>query len=490
MALSEYWQKEIRLCISAEGVAGVSVGDRAIPVDRRGFMRINFYNGRQPVKMIPASDVLAGTIGQDALRDKLVFVGVTEVGIADVRPTPVDSSFPGVAIHATVASNIIQGFFLHRDNGVILLDIMLICLVPLVMLWVMSRLRRTVFITLFFLLAVAATWFIFYGLVSSRGLLVSLAYPVISATIAYLSFQAFHILVVQRHSRYLRQAFSSYISPQLVDRIVSNPDMLALKGKKQEITVLFSDIRGFTLLSEKMPLEELVQLLNGFLGSMTDIIMDKGGTLDKYIGDAIMAIFNAPVELPDHRARAVESACLMLRELRDLNRDFRDRFGTGISIGIGIHTGQAIVGNLGSTRRFDYTAVGDTVNLASRLEGATKMYGAAIVISADTARDMGPGFYARKLDRIRVKGRKGAVEIWQVLEGMEKDEAMFLSREFHRGLDLYYSREFSEAAAAFQGILKRFPEDGPSSLYLDRCREYSANPPPVGWDGIFTAATK
>jgi len=387
-ALAQYLGEPIRLRISSDGAESVSVGPYSSPVDGLGRLALNFYNGPKRIPFVSAGDVLDGNTPPDLLTNKVVFLGVTELGIADVRPTPIDHSFPGVGVHATVAANMLQGFHLYRDGRTILINVLLTALIPLLMVLLMSWTRRVLWMTVAFAATLTGVWFLFYSIVTTTGHLISLTYPVIATALGYLAFQAYHILVTQRQSRYLRQAFSTYVAPALVERLIENPDALALTGEKRVVTVLFSDIRGFTTLSESLPAEVLVPILNRYLGPMTDIVMGEQGTLDKYIGDAVMALYNAPLDVPDHAARAAQSAIRMLGELERLNEAFEADFGLRLHIGVGIHTGEAVVGNMGSETRFDYTAIGDTVNLASRLEARTKAYGVEIIVSDTTRADL------------------------------------------------------------------------------------------------------
>ena len=489
-ALSLHLNRQIQLEISQDGVAGMRIGKLEIPLDSRGCLALNFYNGRKPLSILSASDVLDHRLKRGSLQGKVVFTGVTETGIADVRPTPVDPAFPGVAIHATVASNILQNFYLYQDNRTVIIDVLLMALVPLLMVRGMARLRKVTFMAATYVGVLCILWLIFYTVVSSTGLLISIIYPSTAATIGYLLIQSFHVLVTQRHSRYLKQAFSTYVSSALVDTLIKNPDAFKMSGEKKEITVLFSDIRGFTSLSEQLPPEELVTILNRYLGPMTDSIMEEQGTLDKYIGDAIMALFNAPLDVEDHAIKAVRSAIKMLENLARLNLELQDEFGITLKSGIGIHTGEAVIGNMGSRRRFDYTAIGDTVNLASRLEGRTKAYGVDIIISGDTCRQLRDWFLVRKLDRLRVKGKSEPVEIYQVIPDKNDIQAISLVDMYYKALELYFNGDFAKALEAFEKIIEKFGNDRPSAIMAERCRQYLRNPPAPPWNGVYVAQDK
>jgi adenylate cyclase len=235
--------------------------------------------------------------------------------------------------------------------------------------------------------------------------------------------------------------------------------------------------------------EQLADLLNRYLGAMSEIVLDEQGTLDKYIGDAVMAIFNAPLPIPHHPVRATAAALGMFRRLRELNRAFIAEFGIELQIGVGLHTGPAIVGNLGSVRRFDYTAIGDTVNLGSRLEGITKQYGVNLLISDTTRAALGEEFLCRPIDRIRVKGKYAAVEIHEVLDPVAGERQRELAMAYEEALRAYFAGDFARALAGFETLLVDFPDDRPSRLMAVRCRQY-LNEPPETWDGVFVALEK
>ncbi len=255
--------------------------------------------------------------------------------------------------------------------------------------------------------------------------------------------------------------------------------------------MLFSDIRGFTSLSERMSPEALVSLLNEYLSPMTQIVMNERGTLDKYIGDALMAIFGAPLNVPDHPRRACQAALQMIEELRRLSPKWKEKGWPHISIGVGINTGEAIVGNMGANMRFDYTAIGDAVNLASRLEGLNKLYGTQIIISKSTLDGIDPSqFLVRELDLVRVKGKEKPVSIFELIGPSGDGQKEALVGLFTEAWNLYQGQEFYEAMEKFAGILKVFPEDKPSALFHERCLEYISQPPPPNWDGVYIAEEK
>jgi adenylate cyclase len=302
--------------------------------------------------------------------------------------------------------------------------------------------------------------------------------------LTFLGGESYRNLVVERKGRHLKKAFGTYLSPDLVAEIARDPDSLKLGGEKRIISVIFTDIREFTSLSEKLAPEKLVSLLNRYLSPMTRIVMEERGTLDKFIGDAVMAFYNAPLEVPDHAARACRSALRMLEELARLNTQLEASGMPTIKIGIGIHTGEAVVGNMGADIRFDYTAIGDSVNLASRLEGLTKYYGVSAIVSDETRRAAGEGFHFRELDLVRVKGKQKPVAVFELMM-----ENSMIYDSFKNGLKLYRNRDFKEASRIFEH-LESVNCDSTSALYAGRCREFLANPPDEDWDGVYVANAK
>ena len=485
-AAREYLWNEPVISIAPYGIDSISLGKRKIVVDEMGRCVINYYGGAESFPMVSAVDVIKGRVPRSRLKDKVVFVGATEIGIYDVRATPVDPVLPGVLIHATVLSNILQNRYLIRDSRVIALEVIFMFLFPMLMAFMLSYTRHT-----FLSIIMLAIFILAYGttntaLFSTHGLNLGMIYPVISILSTYIGCEAYRNLIEVRKSRFLQKAFSSYISPELVSQIVKNPDMLKLGGEKREVTILFSDIRSFTSISERFSPEIIVRLLNRYLDPMTNIVLSNKGTLDKYIGDAIMAIYNAPLEIEDHAVLACKSAVEMIEALNEVNQEFKAMGFPEIDIGIGIHTGDAVVGNMGTDVRFDYTAIGDTVNLSSRLESLNKLYRTHIIVSQSTReRIKGNEFRFRELDMIRVKGKKIPITIYEI--NMDMDEE-FIDL-YHKALSLYKFCNFKSALEYFS-TLERDYNDATSGVFAERCRQLILNQPPPDWDGVYVATSK
>ncbi|RMF15712.1 MAG: adenylate/guanylate cyclase domain-containing protein [Candidatus Dadabacteria bacterium] len=293
----------------------------------------------------------------------------------------------------------------------------------------------------------------------------------------------------ERQKKEIRGAFQTYLSPAVVEQVIEDPSKLALGGEKRELTVLFSDVRGFTTISEALDAEELANLLNEYLTPMTDLVFKHGGTLDKYMGDAVMAFWGAPIPQEDHAFRACDCALEMMRVLHELQRDFEARGYPPIDIGIGINTGPMSVGNMGSTQRMDYTVMGDAVNLGSRLEGINKTYGTHIIVSEFTWRACEGQIWGRELDLVAVKGKKEPVRIYELIDYKPVPTMVPLVNRFHEALQVYRDGDFARAFQMFQDILRDYPSDGPSKTFLERSRDLLENPP-ESWNGVYVAKTK
>lgn len=490
-ALRLYYGSGVVVNAAPYGVDSIGLGGLRVPVDERGGFSLDFYGPAGSIDTVSAVDVIEGRVPAGTFDGRLVFVGVTETGIADVRPTPVDTAMPGVELHATVAANVLDRSFLARDTRVVIFDLALTAVLPFVLAMAVARPRNPYLALVAYgaLLAilVAGDFFFF----ASLGVIAAPVYPALSVTLACIGCEAYRNMVVEKRSRFLRRAFSLYLSGELVRGIMTDPARLKLGGERRTVTVLFSDIRGFTDISEQLAPEELVALLNGYLGPMTEAILREGGLLDKYIGDAIMALFNTPVEVPDHAVRACEAALVMRERLEGLNRVWRAGGLPVVDAGVGVSTGEAVVGNMGGDLRFDYTAIGDTVNLASRLEGITKLYRAGVVVSESTMAGAKARFVFRELDRVRVKGRREAVPVYELLgRAAPGDErARDLARRYSEGLGLYRARRFGDAKKVFDAIIED-TGDGPSAVFASRCAAFMRRPPPAAWDGSYRAETK
>lgn len=489
-ALKKFYDGDIILYTAPYGIDSLEINDKTIPLDEEGAFQLNFYGPGGSFKTYSAVDVINGKVSPDTFKDKLVFVGVTEKGIYDIRPTPVDALFPGVEILATVAGNVIDNRFLIHDTRVVIFDFAMIVIMAVVLSVIIAFVSSTFLSLLIFGGLIVGLVFLDFHLFASYNIRPGVVYPILSLCLTYISTEAFRTIVVEKKSRFLKKAFSTYVSPQLVAEISKNPDSLKLGGEKREISVLFSDIRGFTTLSERLTPVELVALLNEYLNPMTGIVLDEEGTLDKYIGDAIMAVFNAPVAIANHPRKACSTAVRMIDGLNKLNEGWRAKGIPSLDIGVGINTGEAVVGNMGAELRFDYTAIGDTVNLASRLESLNKFYGTHIIVSEFTYNYVKDDFLFREIDFVRVKGKLKPIVIYELAGKKDDQSAVAFVSDFSAALGVYKARRFEDARKALEAILQGHPNDGPSKLYIQRCSDYMASAPPQDWDGVYVAKTK
>lgn len=484
-ALQHFIGVSAEVSIGSNGVRSIRVGTYVIPSNQQAELSVNYYGPGGSIKTYSAADIMRKRLSQNELQGKLVFVGFTEMGIYDVRPTPFDSVLPGVEIHATAAANTLERRFIIHNSSTDLLDRATLFLLPLILAFFLG-LAPSALIGFLAGTGMSALYIALNYLLFSRYLLdVSLLSPLMALGLTTIGSEIYRSLVVDRKGRHMKRAFSNYVSADLVAQIMKNPDSLKLGGEKREISILFSDIRGFTTLSEQLSPEALVQVLNEYLNPMTMIVLEEKGTLDKYIGDAIMAIYNAPLDVTGHAGHACRSALKMIEKLGELNRSFSERGIHTIDIGIGINSGDAVVGNMGASMRFDYTAIGDNVNLASRLEGLNKMYGTHIIVSESTKLLAGEGFCFREIDLVAVKGKLQPVPIYELLV----DDDSELLDLFCEALRMHRNREFADALCLFDG-LSTSHQDTVAALYAERCREFIAEPPPLEWNGVFVAKMK
>jgi len=342
------------------------------------------------------------------------------------------------------------------------------------------------------LLAVIAIAYVLFSIyMFDSGTIMNVLYPLLSITLVYIGLVVIYYLTEERSRKWITDVFGKYVSPVVIDNLIKNPDLIKLGGEKRNITIFFSDIRGFTSISERLDPEDLVQLLNEYLTEMTDIIRKNQGLVDKFMGDAIMAFWGAPLDLTDHAEVACSSSLEMMDKLRELQKKWKNDGIPSFDIGIGLNSGDAIVGNMGSSTRFDYTAIGDNVNLASRLEGLNKTYGTNIIISQDTYKVIKDKFETRKLDAVMVMGKKKPILIYELLSQkgkINKKQRDFI-KLYEAGLELYFKKKWKLAIKSFQAALK-IMDDNASNVFIIRCKEFLKDPPPKDWDGVWEMETK
>ncbi|MBI3304788.1 adenylate/guanylate cyclase domain-containing protein [Candidatus Parcubacteria bacterium] len=458
---------------------------------RRDFKsdRINFVGPPGTIKTVSYADVLAGHIPAEQFRDAFVFVGATAPSLHDTVLTPSSrgNGLAGVELHAQIAEQVLRGLPLRvapkqaTVGVVVALGLLIAFTFPRG-----RRLRHAALVALVFGLA-------YNGLVLlafSRGLILNIFWPNVTIMAVVVAMVGVEYLAASRERRFIRETFSRYVSPEVVAHLLEHPEHLRLGGEVRTLTILFSDIRSFTSISERLAAGELTQLLNRYLTAMSAVILQEGGVLDKYIGDAIMAFWGAPIPMADHAARAVRAALGMQKALEGLNAELAREGKPKIAIGIGINTGEVVVGNMGSQQRFDYTVIGDAVNLASRLEGLNKIYGTMMLVSAETERELPLEVFRREVDRVAVKGKSGAVTVFELMSGEEFEKNKRALAVFAEALEHYRAQRWDEAEAALANVLALRLGDGPSEVFLKRIKVFRHNAPLPGWDGSWQAETK
>jgi len=479
------------LRIAEFGVDEIRLGDLSIPTNEEGKMLVNYRGPQKTFPHYSATDVIHGRVPAEAFKGKIVLVGATAIGIYDIRVTPFDPVFPGLEVHANVIDSILQQQFLYRPNWVALFDLLAIIVLGLILGIILPKVKALwgalIGISLIFAFLLTS-----YQLFQKQGIWVNMTYPLFNLVLTYLMITGYRYMTEERERKKVRGAFQYYLNASVVEQVLKDPEKLKLGGEKKDLTVLFSDIRGFTSISEHMTPERLVKFLNEYLTKMTDIVFKYDGLLDKYMGDAIMAIWGAPLDQSDHPLRACYTALEMVEELRLLQQRWATEGMPRMNIGIGINAGPMVVGNMGSERRFDYTVMGDSVNLGSRLEGLNKLYGTNIIISEMTYERVREEILGRELDLVRVKGKDQPVKIYELLSRRAKTlpEQKALAEEFQAALGEYRNRNWETARKIFQSILERYPADGPARLYVERCQTLEKTPPPEDWDGVYTMTTK
>ena len=476
-----------RISYAPFGVEEVRIGNRVIPTDEDGQLLLNYRGRGRTFEHLAAVDLMRGVIDPTVLRGRVVLVGVTATGVQDVRVTPLDGVFPGVEVHATAIDNILRGDFVRQPKWLVLGEMAFILAGGLFLGAALGAFRGWIG-------AASAAALTFVYLAGSQwafeggGYVFSILYPMTSFAAVFGVVNIQNYLSEERERRRTRRMLELYLSPSMAEFVSERPERLLLGGDKRPMTVLFSDIRGFTEISEGMSPETLVECLNAYLGEMTDAVFANSGMLDKYVGDAVMAVWGAPLPRDDHEGLAVNAALEMVTRLRSFNETAADHGWPVLEIGIGINSGEMVFGNMGSEHHMSLTVMGDEVNLASRLEGLTSMYGAQIIISDATLSGVGSGVFAREIDLVRVKGKERAVRIFEVYDPDEVSSGYLDA--YAAGLSAYKDRDWQRARVGFQYALKEREGDLASQIFLVRCDEFEVSDPGPDWDGVADIRTK
>jgi adenylate cyclase len=471
-------------------------GDKslAIPVDERVATLVP-YRGQGGAeggsfRYVSAADVLAGRIDAGSLKDKIILVGTTAPGLLDLRVTPVSETYPGVETHANLISGLLDGRVVVKPDYALGYEVVMLVLAGLTLAFGLPLLTATRAVALsavvLGLLVGVNSW-----MYLSYGLVLPLASSLAMALLAFGLNMSYGYFVESRSKRELAQLFGTYVPPELVDEMVKDPDSYTMQAANRELTVMFCDMRGFTKMSEQMEPLQLQELLTGVFSRLTSLIRANRGTIDKYMGDCVMAFWGAPVETPDHAALGVKSAMEMANAVRGINQEHQARGLPDIGIGIGLNTGMMCVGDMGSNIRRSYTVIGDAVNLGSRLEGLSKVYGVDIVVSEST-RTLAPDFAWQELDRVRVKGKEQAVAIfWPMAPAARlSEEASAELKTWNNFLKAYRAQNWDQSDVLLINLMRMNAKKYLYQLYAERVASLRLLPFDANWDGATNFETK
>jgi len=467
------------------------VGSTVIPLDRRGNAILRFKGRNGLPEAVSAASVIQSELrlreGQtpsfspETFKDCYVFVGYTAPGLMDLRPVPVNPKCPGVVLHATFVDNLItDSFIADASTSVVILGVMATAVAAALSLTYGGRWWQAGPLSVVWLGVPMLVGFAAYA----KGQWWPVVAQASASALGMVGALAMNYWAEGRQKAFIKQAFVHYLSSEVIEKIIRDPKHLQLGGEKRELTIMFTDLAGFSTFSERLGPVELTALLNDYLSEMTDIIMDEGGTLDKYEGDAIITFWNAPLAQSDHAVRACRAALRCQRRLAELRETYLQRTGAALRMRVGLNTGDVVVGNMGSRKRFNYTILGDAANLASRLEGANKAFGTEMMVSESTWRQASSHFRGRKLADLRVVGRKTAVAVYE-LTGFATDAEPAGWDVFAVGLSHFRQGNFTAAKETFE----RLPDDPAAQRYLQRCAQYCAQPP-ASWDGVWGLTEK
>ena len=471
-------------------IDAVELGNTVLRTDAQGRAIVPYRGPRGSFHYVSAADIIDGRADPELLIGSIALIGTSAIGLFDLRATPVGSVFPGVEIHANLIAGMLDGAFPYRPAWADGADLVTVAGLGILAALAMPFLGPigTVLLALTFLAGTTAWNFWAWN---EHGLVLGYAPIVFAVSLVTVLNLGWGFLFEHRRRNTMRKRFGEYVPPELVDEMSERPDDFGFEGETRELTILFADIRSFTTISEPLDAGELKDLLNRFFTPMTRVIFENRGTIDKYVGDMIMAFWGAPISDPEHRRHAVRAALGMLREAARLREVFSAEGLPAIHIGIGLNSGVANVGDMGSEYRRAYTALGDAVNLASRVEGATKSYGVAFAVTGSTKEGIEDEFAFRELDRVRVKGKREPVTLYEVvapLEELTAAESQRLSRHAE-ALRLFRERRWDEAEAVFRALAEE-RSDRCAELHLERIAELREADPGEGWDGVFDRTEK
>lgn len=485
-AYTSFTNESPLLEISQDGHGKLKLKESYLALNSKGESKIRWIGSDDKFEEVSLWKILEDDSNyKDILKDKIIFVASTATGAHDLRNTPIDSKLPGVYAHINLVSMLLNEYFYKSIDASIGFSFLILMTALFVLILVMNFKKAiidlaalvSIIILIYYLDSI-------YFLPNGYELKLFFTLFALISTYSWLTFLNFN--QVSQEKKQIRGAFSRYVAEAVIHEMLSHPDKLKIGGEKKEITCLFSDVRDFTSISEKLSPTELGKVLNLYMGKMTDIVFETQGTLDKYIGDAIVAFWGAPIDQEDHAQKAVDAAYTMIEAMPKLNKEFKEKNYPEFKIGIGLNSGECSVGNMGSDQIFAYTALGDNMNLGARLESLCKHYGAMILISEYTYKKIDSKKYKiRLIDKVAVKGKTTAVEVYEVLPSfhfMQQDEYYGL---FRKAYDLFLTKDFKHARECVEIILKEYP-DRPSELLLKKCIDYIENPPKDDVDHAIT----
>jgi adenylate cyclase len=470
-------------------IGSIGIGNGTIPLDEAMRALVPFRGGPYTFRYISATDVIRGTLPADELVDKIVIVGTSAQGLLDIRLTPVGEDYPGVEVHANMVSGILDQTIKQKPLYATAASTTIVLFLGLALALILPRLGVLASTaTAACVLAAIVTGNL---LLFKSGYVLNLAAPMLLVLLLYFFNIVYGFFLEARHKRLITGLFGTYVPKELVAEMSKNPEDYSMEGESRIMTVLFSDVRDFTSISEGLTAESLKDMMNTYLTAMTEVIQDKRGTIDKYIGDAIMAFWGAPIGDDKHAGHGVEAALDMQRRIRELDPEFAKRGWPHLNIGVGLNCGEMNVGDMGSRFRRAYTVMGDAVNLASRLEGLTKEYGVGILVSESMVA-AAEGFVYREIDTVVVKGRTEGVKIYEPVgrQGTVGESTLSDIERFHKALDLYRKQRWEEAEALLKALSYAAPDNKLYKLYLKRLSHFRENTPGPAWNGQWVFTTK
>jgi len=468
----------------------ITIGELAIPVDHKAGVLVPYIGKQKSFEYISATDVINKLVDKEKIKGKIALFGTSAPGLLDLRTTPLEPASPGVEVHANIIQGILDGRVMHQPGYTQGFEFLLIIVIGIILTFVLpllSALYSTILIVISLIAIFAGNYYAW----TNGQLVLPIARPVLLVVLLFALQMTYGFFVESRGKRQLARLFGQYVPPELVDEMSQEMEEINLDGEIREMTVLFSDVRDFTTTSENLEPKELTEYINAFLTPITKVIHDNRGTIDKYMGDAVMAFWGAPMEDDQHALHGLNAAMDIVERMKSLREEFSAKQWPEIYVGVGVNTGVMNVGNKGSEFRVDYTILGDAVNLGSRLEGLTKIYGVDIITSESTKQKV-PVYEYRELDRVKVKGKDKPVIIYEpvgLLENISKDERNLL-RQFHIGIKQYRAQNWDAAERELFALSQLEPERNIYTIYLDRIQKFRQTPPEDNWDGSFSYETK